>query len=71
MKLPFVRTVNAHGLITIPAKMRHELGWKPGTQLVITIAGNHFVLQSAKDWKKEQRQVKPAKTERKRKRKKR
>ena len=62
MKLPFVRTVNAHGLVTIPAKMRHELGWKPGTKLVITVAGNHFVLQSVKDWKKEQRRAKPAKT---------
>jgi AbrB family looped-hinge helix DNA binding protein len=67
MKLPFVRTVNAHGLVTIPAKMRHELGWKPGTRLVITVAGNLFVLQSVKDWKKEQRQAKQAKTKRKRK----
>ena len=38
MKLPFVRIVNAHGLVTIPAKIRHELGWKPGTKLVITVA---------------------------------
>jgi AbrB family looped-hinge helix DNA binding protein len=61
MKLPFVRTVNAHGLVTIPAKMRHELGWKPGTRLVIAVAGNHFVLQSVKDWKKQQKQKRPTK----------
>ena len=65
MKLPFVRTVNAHGLVTIPAKMRHELGWKPGTKLVIAVVESRFVLQSAKDRKKEQRQAKPAKTKRK------
>jgi AbrB family looped-hinge helix DNA binding protein len=69
MKLPFVRTVNAHGLVTIPAKMRHELGWKPGTKLVISVAGSRFVLQTAKDWKKEQRQAKPTKSKRKRKKK--
>ena len=69
MKYPFVRTVNAHGLVTIPANMRHELGWKPGTTLVITVAGNHFVLQSVKDWKKEQRRAKPAKANRKKKKK--
>ena len=67
MKLPFVRTVNAHGLVTIPAKMRHELGWKPGTKLVIAVVESRFVLQSVKDWKREQRQAKPAKTKRKRK----
>ena len=65
MKYPFVRTVNAHGLVTIPAKVRHELGWKPGTKLVITVVESHFVLQSAKDWKKQQRQAKPAKAKRK------
>ena len=65
MKYPFVRIVNAHGLVTIPAQLRHQLGWKPGTRLVITVVGSSLVLQSVKDWRKEQRQAKPVKTKRK------
>ncbi len=48
----WLRSIDAHGRITIPAELRRQLGLRPGSRVVLVAEKDHIRLYPLREWRR-------------------
>ncbi len=52
----WLRSIDTHGRITIPAELRRQLGLRPGSRVVLDTEQNQIRLYPLREWRRLHRQ---------------